>query len=120
MCLLELSEGLVECILLTSNLGLSSQVLDNVIIIKYNFFSAGALRYSVSFMNPMRTSLVSKLIPLNEMGKVFSITMFVTFVFGLTSDPIYTIIYNNTIHIDPGIYNFVTAGFHGLSIIIVL
>lgn len=71
-------------------------------------------------MNPMRPSLLSKLIPVKEMGKIFSITMFVTFAFGLASGPLYTIIYNDTIEKDAAMYNFVTAGLHGASIIIVL
>lgn len=66
----------------------------------------------------MRSSLVSKLMPLNEMGKIFSITMFITFAIGLTSGPLYTMIYNHTINTNAAVYNFVTAGFYGLNIII--
>lgn len=87
---------------------------------KIFFFIAGALRYGVSFMNPMKLSLVSKLIPSKEMGKIFSITMFVAAAIGLASGPLYTSVYNNTINKDAGIYNFLTAGLHGVSIIIIL
>lgn len=91
-------------------------------VFKNNFvcFAAGALRYIVSFMNPMKTSLVSKLIPTKEMGKIFSITMFVTASIGLTSGPLYTTVYNNTIMKDPAIYNFLTVGFHSVCILIIM
>ncbi|GJQ83193.1 hypothetical protein Trydic_g7851, partial [Trypoxylus dichotomus] len=79
----------------------------------------GGIRSVSGVISPMARSLVSKLVPKEESGKIFSITITMESLTALVGSPLYTFIYNATIDTNPGAFNFLTAGFFGLEIVLV-
>jgi PCFT/HCP family folate transporter-like MFS transporter 1/3 len=83
--------------------------------------------YSVPFIQllggmfgPMVRSLVSKIIPNEEVGKILALVSAAQFFFGMAGSPIYSAIYNKTISTHSEIFNFVTAGFYVFEILITM
>lgn len=68
----------------------------------------------------MARSVLSKLIPPEESGKIFSVVTSLETIGALAGAPIYTYIYNSTISTFPGFYNFLTAGLFIFDIILVM
>ncbi|KAJ3648217.1 hypothetical protein Zmor_020037 [Zophobas morio] len=69
---------------------------------------------------PMVRSLVSKVLPNEEIGKVFASLTACQFFLGIVGSPLYTLIYNDTISTSPGFFNFVTAGIYIFEICVVI
>jgi MFS family permease len=69
---------------------------------------------------PMVRSLVSKIIPNEEVGKILALVSAAQFFFGMAGSPIYSAIYNKTISTHSEIFNFVTAGFYVFEILITI
>jgi MFS family permease len=69
---------------------------------------------------PMVRSLVSKIIPNEEVGKILALVSAAQFFFGMAGSPIYSAIYNKTISTHSEIFNFVTAGFYVFEILITM
>ncbi|GJQ82698.1 hypothetical protein Trydic_g19710 [Trypoxylus dichotomus] len=85
----------------------------------WEIYLAGGIRSVSGVISPMARSLVSKLVPKEESGKIFSITITMESLTALVGSPLYTFIYNATIDTNPGAFNFLTAGFFGLEIVLV-
>lgn len=68
----------------------------------------------------MGRSLISKLLSKEETGKVFAIAVTLDSVIAVIGGPIYTIVYNNTIDTNAGIFNFVSAGMCVIAIVLVM
>nr|CAI5841125.1 unnamed protein product [Callosobruchus analis] len=54
--------------------------------------------------------MVSKMVCQEEVGKVFALINSSEFLIGLGAGPLYTLVYNETINTDAGLYNFLSAG----------
>lgn len=68
----------------------------------------------------MVRSLVSKILPNEEVSKVFALIVISESMVGLLGSPIYTSIYNATISKDATLYNFVSAGLFLFEIFIAM
>lgn len=84
------------------------------------YFLAGGIRSVYGIMSPMCRSLISKLISKEETGKVFSIAVAVDSLIVMIGSPMYTVIYNYTLHTNPGVFNFVSAAMFAVNIILVV
>lgn len=71
-------------------------------------------------LSPMVRSLVSKVVPNEEAGKIFATIVISEALFGMLGSPIYTAIYNATIDTNPNVYNFVSAALYFVEILIAL
>uniref|UniRef100_A0A6P7G7J8 Uncharacterized protein LOC114338699 n=1 Tax=Diabrotica virgifera virgifera TaxID=50390 RepID=A0A6P7G7J8_DIAVI len=85
-----------------------------------SFVLAAAVKFISGIISPQSRTLISKLVPDDEIAKVFALIMVVEFIVSIGSSPFYTFIYNATVDTDPGFYNFVSAGLFGICIIIIL
>lgn len=71
-------------------------------------------------LSPMVRSLVSKIVPNDEIGKVFALIVASESLIGMGGSPIFTVIYNATLSTDAGIYNFIAAGFYVFEILLAM
>uniref|UniRef100_A0A6P7GU06 Proton-coupled folate transporter-like n=1 Tax=Diabrotica virgifera virgifera TaxID=50390 RepID=A0A6P7GU06_DIAVI len=69
---------------------------------------------------PMLRTLVTKSVSQDEAGKVFSTIMASAYLIGLGGGPLYSMVYNATISTYPGAFNFMSAGIHTISVILLL
>ncbi|XP_057670594.1 hippocampus abundant transcript 1 protein-like [Diorhabda carinulata] len=69
---------------------------------------------------PMLRTLVSKSVSVDEVGKVFSTIMATAYLIGLGGGPLYSFVYNATISINSGIFNYLSAGIHATSILLMM
>ncbi|KAJ8955901.1 hypothetical protein NQ318_005449 [Aromia moschata] len=83
-------------------------------------YTAGSIRGLSGFISPMARSLVSKLVPEDEIGKVFAMIIASENTLSLASSPLYTALYNATINTDPGLFNYVTASGYLFNIILTI
>lgn len=83
-------------------------------------YTAGGIRCLGGVISPMSRSLISKLIPDDEIGKIFSMIMASEFLIGLGSSPLYTAVYNATIDTDPAVFNYLSAGLFGFNAILTI
>ncbi|XP_046384244.1 tetracycline resistance protein, class C-like isoform X2 [Ischnura elegans] len=60
--------------------------------------------------SPVSRSILSKNAPQDELGKVFSLTASLEALTPLASSPLYTLLYNKTLHTFPGAYFILSAG----------
>lgn len=77
--------------------------------------SAGALFRILA--SPMYRTLITTIVPHNEIGKVFSITTAFEAISGFPSVPLYTIVYSRTLTFFPGAYFLITAGIYAINLI---
>lgn len=71
-------------------------------------------------INPMLRTLMSKLVPPEEMGKLFALIVPLEILTSIAVSPIYTIVYNSTIDVLPSAYNFLTAGFTVMAMVVLM
>jgi PCFT/HCP family folate transporter-like MFS transporter 1/3 len=83
-------------------------------------FSAAFSRALGGVLSPMVRSLVSKIVPNEEVGKIFSLIVVSESLFGMGGSPIYTAIYNATILTNPAMFNFVSAGIYAFEVAIAI
>ncbi|KAJ8931992.1 hypothetical protein NQ314_015038 [Rhamnusium bicolor] len=83
-------------------------------------YTAGVVRCLGGIISPMTRSLVSKLVPADEIGKIFSMIMASEFMLSLGASPLYTAVYNATIDSDPGAFNYLTAGIYSINVILAI
>ncbi|XP_071441290.1 probable peptidoglycan muropeptide transporter SLC46 [Hetaerina americana] len=60
--------------------------------------------------SPVSRSILSKSVPQDELGKVFSLTASLEALTPLASSPLYTLLYNKTLHAFPGAFFILSAG----------
>lgn len=68
--------------------------------------------------SPMARSLISSIIPNNEIGKVFSITSSFEAVSSLVASPLYTYIYSRTFTFFAGAFYLITAGVYVINLML--
>ncbi|XP_056638650.1 uncharacterized protein LOC130446418 isoform X2 [Diorhabda sublineata] len=73
-----------------------------------------------AIISPQCRTLVAKLVPADEIAKIFSLIIFVQFIVSIAASPFYTMIYNVTVNTNPAEYNFVSAGLFSIDIILIL
>ncbi|CAH1110894.1 unnamed protein product [Psylliodes chrysocephalus] len=81
------------------------------------YLSAG-VKLLGGIISPQCRTLVARLVPTDEVAKLFSLITVVESVCGIAASPFFTLIYNSTVNIDPAIYNFVVAGLCGICVIL--
>ncbi|GJQ82696.1 hypothetical protein Trydic_g19708 [Trypoxylus dichotomus] len=84
----------------------------------WHIYIAGGLKSIYGIFNPMFRSFVSKLISKEEAGKIFSLAVTMDALVAMIAAPLYILIYNRTLNIYSGAFNFVTASVCGFNIIL--
>lgn len=69
---------------------------------------------------PMLRSFLARLVPSNEIGRIYSMTTSMESLAPISAAPLYAIIYNYTIDTYPGAYNFVSATIYLYCILLTL
>lgn len=77
--------------------------------------TAAAIKFPSGGLTPMTKSLMSKLVDANEAGKIFALFTLMQNLLGLLGSPIYTTLYNATIDVNPGAFNFMSSGIYAFS-----
>uniref|UniRef100_A0A1I8Q736 Major facilitator superfamily (MFS) profile domain-containing protein n=1 Tax=Stomoxys calcitrans TaxID=35570 RepID=A0A1I8Q736_STOCA len=73
-----------------------------------------------SIVNPMLRTVLTNLLPANELGKLFSFTSAIQAFIPFVASPLYTIIYRSTLTTFPGFFNVVNANLFILAIALIL
>lgn len=81
------------------------------------YIAAGICWFKV-LCSPMCRSLISSIIPSNEIGKVYSIASSFEAVSSLIASPLYTYIYSQTFTFFAGAFYFITAGVYIINLIL--
>lgn len=68
----------------------------------------------------MTRTVLSKTVPSEEMGKLFAFFAPLEVLSAILVLPLYTFVYNSTIEILPSAYNFMSAGFTAIAIILLM
>ncbi|KRT79364.1 membrane transporter [Oryctes borbonicus] len=97
-----------------------SELIQGFANANWQIYLAGGIRCVSGVISPMARSLISKLVPKEDSGKIFSISVTVESLTGMVGSPLYTFIYNATIDTNPGAFNFLTAGIFCLEIVLVI
>nr|CAH7748371.1 unnamed protein product [Callosobruchus chinensis] len=105
---------LVGCISMMNGSLLMALARSNAVI-----YSTPAVRILGSLISPMVRTMVSKVVCQEEVGKVFALINSSEFLIGLGAGPLYTLVYNDTLDTDAGLYNFLSAGFFGMMILMI-
>lgn len=101
-------------------LALVSTIIDSMIkafaFKPWHMYLASSISVFKILSSPMCRSLISTIVPNNEIGKVYSITSSIEALSGLGSAPLYTYIYSNTLTTFPGAFQLITAGVYVLNL----
>ncbi|XP_044264004.1 tetracycline resistance protein, class C-like isoform X2 [Tribolium madens] len=95
-------------------------VVMGLAIYSWQIYAAAFSRALGGVLSPMVRSLVSKIVPNEEIGKVFALIVASESLIGMGGSPIFTAIYNATISTDAGIFNFVAAGVYIVEILLAI
>ncbi|KAH8277556.1 hypothetical protein KR018_000688 [Drosophila ironensis] len=63
-------------------------------------------------MSPMCKAILSQVTPNSELGKVFSLTTSLQSISPLGAAPLYSAVYKATVHVYPGVFNFISVGLY--------
>lgn len=77
--------------------------------------TAAAIKFPSGGLSPMTKSLMSKLVDAGEAGRIFALFTLVQNLLGLLGSPIFTTLYNATINVNPGAFNFLSAAIYWFS-----
>lgn len=83
-------------------------------------FPAAVVKGLSSGVNPMARTLLSKTVPPEEMGKLFAVFAPLEVLSAIIILPLYTLVYNATIDVFPSAYNFMSAGYTAVAIVILM
>ena len=103
-------------------LGITSGLIDSIVkSIAQNssmmYFSSGISLFKI-LTAPMCRTIISTIIPNNEIGKVYSLASSFEAVSGLIASPLYTYIYEKTFIAFAGAFFLITAGVGAISLIL--
>lgn len=82
-------------------------------------FLAGCIKCLSGSVSPMSRCFLSKLIPVEESGKIFAVLTSFETIGGLAGTFIYTFIYNSTLTTYPATFNFVSFGLFAVELVLV-
>ncbi|XP_037955859.1 tetracycline resistance protein, class A-like [Teleopsis dalmanni] len=72
-----------------------------------------------SLLFPMARAILSYVTPTDEIGKVFGLTVSLEALTPFCAAPLYTFVYNATLDINPGVFNWISGGLYVLCFICV-
>ncbi|XP_011182945.2 proton-coupled folate transporter [Zeugodacus cucurbitae] len=78
----------------------------------WQMYMASSFGLMSGITGPMLQAIVSLAVPSNELGKVYSLVSCAQTMSPLVSAPLYTYVYNKTLHFYPGLFNFISAGLY--------
>ncbi|XP_072388485.1 probable peptidoglycan muropeptide transporter SLC46 isoform X1 [Diabrotica undecimpunctata] len=101
--------------------GLVSYMISYIIMViaRNNFliYSAGVVRCLGGLVLPMLRSHISRIVPADEMGKIFAVLVGGTALISLGASPLYTMVYNATIDTNSSLYNLVSICLIGIVMV---
>lgn len=83
------------------------------------FISGGNVKFMGGAVGPMARSLLTKLVPTEDTGKVFSVVTTLEMICALGGSAVYTVIYNSTLATFPAAFNFITASIYVVQLILI-
>lgn len=103
-------------------LGIISTLIDSIIkataqTTTMMYFSSSISMFRI-LTAPMCRTIISTIIPNNEIGKVYSVASSFEAVSSLISSPLYTYVYEKTFTVFPGAFFLITAGVGVISLIL--
>ena len=102
-------------------LSLVSLILESTLktfaYLPWHFYATSGICLFKNLFSPMLRSMVSRLVPVNEIGKTFAIVAFLQAFAALPGAPIYRYIYSKTLTTFPGAFQLITAGLYTVNLI---
>ncbi|XP_061389294.1 probable peptidoglycan muropeptide transporter SLC46 [Musca vetustissima] len=87
----------------------SSSLMKGFAAVNWQLYLAIALGILKSVVNPMLRTILTNLLPPNELGKIFSFISAIQAFMPFVASPLYTIIYRSTLTSFPGLFNIINA-----------
>lgn len=88
--------------------------------LSFLFISAAASKCLGTATSPLTRSLLSKLIPVQDSGKIFAVVTSIETISALLGTTIYNYIYNTTLDAFPATFSFVSVGFYVFEVAAVM
>ncbi|XP_017475985.1 PREDICTED: proton-coupled folate transporter-like [Rhagoletis zephyria] len=86
----------------------------------WQMYMASCFGFMSGITAPMLQAIISFAVPSNEIGKVFSLSSCVNTLTPLAAAPLYTLVYNHTLNIYPGLFNFISVGLYVECIVVMI
>lgn len=86
----------------------------------WHFYAISGICLFKNLFSPMLRSMISRLVPVNEIGKTFAIVAFLQAFAALPGAPIYRYIYSKTLTTFPGAFQLITAGLYTINLILAM
>lgn len=96
----------------------TSYIIQGIAMMDWQIYLGALIKSLGSATNPLLRSYLSKIIPTDEIGKIFPLTVALESLMSLIGSPLYTVIYNLTLSTNPTAYNFFSAGLNFFSLFI--
>ncbi|CAO1438455.1 unnamed protein product [Diamesa serratosioi] len=105
-------------------LSLVSLILESTLktfaFLPWHFYATSGICLFKNLFSPMLRSMVSRLVPVNEIGKTFAIVAFLQAFAALPGTPIYRYIYSKTLTTFPGAFQLITAGLYTINLFLAM
>lgn len=105
-------------------LSLFSLILDSTFktfaYLPWHFYAISGVCLFKNLFGPMIRSMISRIVPVNEIGKTFAIVTFLQAFAALPGAPIYRYIYSKTLTTFPGAFQLVTAGLFTINLVLAM
>lgn len=88
---------------------ISQSLMKGFAAVNWQLYLAIFLGVLKSVVNPMLHTVLSHLVPTNELGKIFSFTSALQAFVPFVASPLYTIVYSCTLETFPGFFNILSA-----------
>lgn len=116
--LLKLSDMNLACIALFC--GIVDPILKAFAYQTWHMYAITSLTLFRILASPMLRTMISSIVPQDEIGKVFSITTSFEALSTFAASPLYTYVYKSTITTFPGAFFFITASVNVINLLIAL
>ncbi|XP_073847557.1 probable peptidoglycan muropeptide transporter SLC46 [Musca autumnalis] len=97
-----------------------SNLMKGFAAINWQLYLAIGLGILKSVVNPMLRTVLTNLLPANELGKIFSFISAIQAFMPFVASPLYTIIYRSTLTSFPGLFNVINANLFIVAICFIL
>ncbi|XP_005179008.1 multidrug resistance protein 2 [Musca domestica] len=93
-----------------------SSLMKGFAAVNWQLYLAIALGVLKSVVNPMLRTVLTNLLPANELGKIFSFISAIQAFLPFVASPLYTVIYRSTLVTFPGLFNIINANLFMMAI----
>jgi len=86
----------------------------------WHLYVATAVALVRGISGPMCRAILSNAVPVNEIGKIYSLTTSMESISPLGSAPLYSFVYANTLNTFPGAFNLISAGVYVVCVVLMI